>query len=492
MYRVLIVDDEEPVLESFSMLLEKESPAFAVAGKARTGYEALRLIHELRPDVVFMDINIPGIDGIKVIEEVHLVVPETVFILSTAYERFDLAQRALPLGVFAYLVKPISRKIFQQTLDAVRHHLEKRQNQGMQKNINLLERQFMSEIIWKPMKEEEWEHYKELFSLVSEKGFVGIVEIEKSANEIGEKIIQKLLIHHRCLFIIQTHRLVFLVPESVDLALFKREFIRILEELEVDSLLMYGIGNVYSGPEIYKSCAEALEEIRKNKKNKDVFMKERIKFLEIRRKIGIAPLEEIQGLVSDLWVEINSAYPFDVAKAKIASFFTLLIDDCSSVFKGQEDIVVPFFPVEEIMKIQDDREWYQWSALSVPKLYHCFSLNRKVHFPLPLVKALNYINEHFTEPLQLSSVAEEVQVSPAYLSRLFSDFLQSNFVDYVTQLRMDRAETLLKTTALSIKEIAFQVGYQDPNYFSKIFKKIKGVSPSTFGREEQENKQNVE
>ncbi|MEJ5188849.1 MAG: response regulator, partial [Breznakiellaceae bacterium] len=151
MYRVLIVDDEEPVLESFSFLLEKEAPTFMLAGKARTGYEALRVIHELRPDVVFMDINIPGIDGIKVIEEVHQLVPETVFILSTAYERFDLAQRALPLGVFAYLVKPISRKIFQQTLDAVKHHLEKRRNQGIEKNINLLERQFISEIIWKPM-----------------------------------------------------------------------------------------------------------------------------------------------------------------------------------------------------------------------------------------------------------------------------------------------------------------------------------------------------
>jgi two-component system response regulator YesN len=492
MYRVLIVDDEEPVLESFSFLLEKEAPTFMLAGKARTGYEALRVIHELRPDVVFMDINIPGIDGIKVIEEVHQLVPETVFILSTAYERFDLAQRALPLGVFAYLVKPISRKIFQQTLDAVKHHLEKRRNQGIEKNINLLERQFISEIIWKPMREEEWEHYKELFNLVSEKGFVGIVEIEKSSEDVAEKIIQKLSFHHRCMYIVQQHRLVFFIPEAVDVPLFKREFIRIIDELDVDSFLIYGLGGVYPGPEIYKSCDEALEEIRQHKKSKDGFLKERIKFLEIRRKIGIATLEEIQELISDLWVEVNSAYPFDIAKAKMAAFFTLLIDDCTPFFKGQEDVAIPFFPVEELMGIQDEREWFQWSALSIPKLYRCFSINRKVHFPLPLLKALNYINEHFTEPLQLSTVAEEVQVSPAYLSRLFSDFLQSNFVDYVTQLRMDKAETLLKTTALSIKEIAFQVGYQDPNYFGKIFKKMKGVSPSTFGREEQENKQNVE
>ena len=66
-------------------------------------------------------------DGIQVIEEVHEQFPDTIFILSTAYERFDLAQRALPLGVFLYLVKPISKKTFLTTLDSVRLHLDKKQ-----------------------------------------------------------------------------------------------------------------------------------------------------------------------------------------------------------------------------------------------------------------------------------------------------------------------------------------------------------------------------
>ena len=110
MFRVLIVDDEEPVLDSLAYLLETHCSDFPLAGKARSGYEAIRLMHELRPDVVFMDINIPGIDGMEVIAEVHPAFPETVFILSTAYERFDIAQRAIPLGIFAYLVKPVSKK----------------------------------------------------------------------------------------------------------------------------------------------------------------------------------------------------------------------------------------------------------------------------------------------------------------------------------------------------------------------------------------------
>ncbi|HPX47217.1 MAG TPA: response regulator [Treponemataceae bacterium] len=67
MYRVLIVDDEEPVLESYGFILESGVDGFSLAGKARSGYEAIKLVYELKPDVVFMDINMPGIDGLDTI-----------------------------------------------------------------------------------------------------------------------------------------------------------------------------------------------------------------------------------------------------------------------------------------------------------------------------------------------------------------------------------------------------------------------------------------
>jgi two-component system response regulator YesN len=66
-----------------------------------------------------MDINIPGLDGLSVIEDVHKKYPRMIFVLSTAYERFDLARRAIPLGIFAYLVKPVSKKLFFETLGNV-------------------------------------------------------------------------------------------------------------------------------------------------------------------------------------------------------------------------------------------------------------------------------------------------------------------------------------------------------------------------------------
>ena len=143
MYTVLIVDDEEPVLSSYGFMLESGIEGFSLAGKARSGYEAIKLIYELKPDVVFMDINMPGIDGLDTIAEVHDKFPDVVFVLSTAYERFDLARRAIPLGVHAYLVKPVTKKTFIETLDGIRTMLSRRRSSKVITPENDIVNQFM-------------------------------------------------------------------------------------------------------------------------------------------------------------------------------------------------------------------------------------------------------------------------------------------------------------------------------------------------------------
>ena len=128
MYSVLIVDDEEPVLESYTFLVQEAGEDFTVCGTARSGEQALALAQRSRPDIVLMDIAMPGMDGLDTIKELQRSFPETLYILSTAYERFDLAQRAIPLGVFSYLVKPVSRKRFMETLQQARKHLDQQED----------------------------------------------------------------------------------------------------------------------------------------------------------------------------------------------------------------------------------------------------------------------------------------------------------------------------------------------------------------------------
>ena len=98
--------------------------------------------------------------------------------------------------------------------------------------------------------------------------------------------------------------------------------------------------------------------------------------------------------------------------------------------------------------------------------------------PPPLQKAISYIHSHYSEPIYLGSVADACSISTGYLSHLFSEQMDTTFVNYLNRYRIDRAEELLKEKKLSIKEVAYRTGYQDPNYFSRIFRKIKNLSPS--------------
>ena len=95
-------------------------------------------------------------------------------------------------------------------------------------------------------------------------------------------------------------------------------------------------------------------------------------------------------------------------------------------------------------------------------------------------KARSYINENFRRDISLDDVSREVDISPYYFSKLFKQETGKNFIEYLTEIRLRSARELLQNSQYSIKEICAQSGYSDPNYFSRIFKKYEGVTPSEF------------
>ena len=95
-------------------------------------------------------------------------------------------------------------------------------------------------------------------------------------------------------------------------------------------------------------------------------------------------------------------------------------------------------------------------------------------------EARAYISEHYMDNLSLSSVAEELGISGGYLSTLFTQNFDCGFVDYLNQIRIDRACVYLEQTYLKTYEIAYKVGFKDEKYFSKVFKKLTGVSPREY------------
>jgi two-component system response regulator YesN len=476
-YSVLIVDDEEPVLDSYGFML-KGSGVFSLAGKARSGFQALKLIHELEPDLVFMDINIPGLDGLEVIADVHKKFPAMVFVLSTAYERFDLAQRAIPLGVFAYLVKPVSKKTFLATLDTVYEALQSRE--GAEPETENQTQRFLRRTVWKAMSADEWETCRASLSLPSSKGLTLVLETEDAEKHCA-RLAERLSYKHHCIFDVMLNRGLLLVSGEISRDDFAKEVDSILAEIMPGGCLR-GIGGLYRGPELYLSCGEALRDLenRRRQGGSNAHNAERRRIIQLRREMGIAGSAETRKLFTLHREAVFAANEFTLARAKMVVLFTLLLDDIYGSYSRAGE-APPLYAAEEIMALKDPAAWETWSDAAFEKLQKEASLRRGGSLPLPLVKAIAHIREHYADPsLQLGSAACAALVSPAHLSRLFSDHLKTNFVDYLAAFRIEQSEKLIRESGMSVKETAFAVGYQDPNYFSKIFRKLRGVSPSEF------------
>jgi two-component system response regulator YesN len=486
-YRVLIVDDEEPVLDSYEFMLkisnENRGSAFALAGKARSGYEALQLIHELEPDLVFMDINIPGLDGLEVIADVHNKFPATIFVLSTAYERFDLARRAIPLGVFAYLVKPVSKKTFLETLETVQKALQNREGMVPVEAENPRQR-FFRRTIWKEISQAQWESCREELSLPSDKGAVFFLELDQEPERWCALAAEKISYKHYCIYDVLLNRGLFLISEDINREILRDRLEAILREtISGRAGYFWGLGELCRGPELYLSCAQALRELEDQRKGTDIQRRERLRIIQLRRKIENVAVEEAKQLFTMLWKELFAFYDFTLAKAKMVSVFMFLMNDCTGCY-ADPDAAPLFAPAEEIMPLAGTDQWETWASAAFDKILFQAKLHRSKDIPFPLVKALEYIRKHYADGgLQLNSAAEAAQVSAAYLSRLFSEHLKTNFIDYVTELRIENAEKLLQESKMNIKEIAFAAGYQDPNYFSKLFRKITGMSPTVYAAE---------
>jgi len=488
MYSVLIVDDEEPVLESYGFILEGGVDGFRLAGKARSGYEAIKLIYELRPDVVFMDIRMPGIDGLDTIAEVHDRFPDTVFVLSTAYERFDLARRAIPLGVHAYLVKPVTKKVFTDTLADIRALLDRRKTSTHPMPDENAVHSFMKSGLWKEIDRASWEGYREAFGLESDRGLVMFIGVDWEGKDASfAEINARLERRHRFLFSHYFGLGMYFFPGDISREDLGLETSVILESALPNEMVRFtGIGAPRDFGELHLSCAEALGELQGKKNRTDASVREQMLIVQLRRGIGLADPSDIRRLLDSFLEEAfsgpgNSGRPdLSGAKMRVCALFTLLVDDCTGCYRSHSSEVAPFHPAEEIVALSGVQDLEDWAQRGLDRLHGIASQQRGAKYPVTLMKAIAFVNENYHRQIQLSDAAEAAAVSPAYLSRLFGESMDSSFIDYLTSLRVESAERLIREKRMSIKEVSFAVGYQDPNYFSKIFRKMTGISPSMY------------
>lgn len=134
-YKLIIADDEPMINMGIKRILKRESHGFELIGAAENGEEALRLVQEKQADAIITDINMPGINGLDLVAKLKKISPQTICIILTGYDEFDYARRSLQMGVFDYLLKPISSKQLYPLLDKLHKELEQRIDESARKDL---------------------------------------------------------------------------------------------------------------------------------------------------------------------------------------------------------------------------------------------------------------------------------------------------------------------------------------------------------------------
>ena len=530
MYKVMIADDEKVAIDSLRFIIEKSFTNVEVIATARSGREAIVKVEENVPDILFMDIRMPGINGIEAIREIRKRHSQIVIIVLTAFDQFEFAKEAINLGVMEYLLKPVNRTkvvdVVSKAMALIRAEKEKRQNElEMKEKLEyagpIMENGFVYSLLLFDDNSKEIYDYKRLFDIKEDGGYVLTVEFVNgrtdgpSDNKIGYSIQSQQFYPYftdtakslcRCIVgPVMLNRIVVVVPSNpktdefacrLEAVSFAENLLKRLSE-KLNCGLRIGIGKIYRRFDMlsasYEESLKALRYLQDNGIMHYMDITARTaevgsEYPEYKEKLLLQKVsagdtaESINALCCIFdWLEQQyEDQPLKIKNKLLEIVF--LVNHMSWEYEpGGSTAGVDF--LEEMLSINDLDEIRLWCKKRVENVINQINSYRDYKVGGLARRAKEYIKTNYSKSITLEDVAREINVSPQYLSKLFKEETGENFIDHLTGTRIRIAKTLLENEALSVKEICFNIGYSDPNYFSRIFKKNVGATPTEYKEE---------
>lgn len=292
MMRILICDDEGIVRQSLEFIIQKSFGDKCEVESAKNGRMAIELTESFHPDIVLMDIQMPGINGIEAMQEIRKENKNIVFIVLTAYDKFEYTQKAIDIGVMSYLTKPINRDTLTETLrkamKLVRERKEKVRNdlkikEKLEVVIPMIENGFVYSVLFDGPGKEMNQNYRELLNIDTDYGYAMVIEcgdeLHKGvlSNTLGAGIrLQKHYMVMREMLkettggivgALMANKVIVLVPSELEKEEYDERVVKIdnirgmLRKLEqqLDLKFKAGIGSVKRWNEVNESYQEALD-----------------------------------------------------------------------------------------------------------------------------------------------------------------------------------------------------------------------------------------
>jgi two-component system response regulator YesN len=518
-YKVFLVEDEIVTREGIRDKVDWKGNGFEFCGEAPDGEIALPLIQAARPDVLITDIKMPFMDGLQLCKIVRERMPWVKIVILSGHDEFEYAQRAIKLGVTEYLLKPVTVQDLHNVLQEVaaqleqerreQENLQKLQDQVEENRATLRERLLLKLVVGTVSSTEAIEKSQLLgLDLIARCYLVMIIkgELADRSEQFDyeeyqqvQQTVSGLVERNPDVFLLKKDwaELVLIIkgntPEYLQeekdllLELIKREIKRTRYQLAI------GVGTPKQRiADIYQSFVEALVGVQnaanENRDSSDDAV-DKVELLKVDRssvenylrcgvkedfgkffEAFIQPLSET-ALKSYL---IKNYIFVDVVLA-IAKFVNELGGDVDQVIPELNSIETVLTNTKTVEQLSEPVRKILLSALT-------FRDSRTNSQYTGIIRqAKEYIDRHYINPdLSLNDVAAQVNLSPSHFSVVFSQETCQTFKGYLTEIRIKKAKELLRMTTKRSAEISSEVGYSDPHYFSYVFRKNTGLSPTEF------------
>jgi len=543
MLKVFLVEDEIIVREGIRDRINWVENGFEFSGEASDGELAYPMIQQIKPDIVITDIKMPFMDGLALSRLIRNELPWTKIIILSGYDEFQYAKEAISIGVTDYLLKPIGSAKVLETLLKIRDTIEEERNlremqiryrKEMQENENYQRRQFFSQLISDSTSVPEiLNRANELDIDLAAKSYNIILFICSQKDESSwEKYSGKLVQMEEKIennFSMRKHMILFrrglegwaLLIKGTDHesaeSVTKRCIVELENLFQSDQSMDYFIG-VGMPVERLQQIPQAFQKANRAFVYRYIVEDNKIEYYSFDPKPAITSQngfslklldpsklsqsiidrflrsglkENVSQFVEDYFESIGldsgNSLPFRKYIVTniligVSAFLDeigvgkhVIIDSFGDIDQITEKVTTVLYTKELIEKIFD-------TALDFR------DNNSKQKYASLLSAAEAYIRENYnSEDISLNLVAQVTNVSPSYFSSIFSQEKGITFIEYLTNVRIEKAKELLRSTTLRSSEISQAVGYKDSHYFSYLFKKETGLTPREYRTGKEEN-----
>lgn len=498
-YHILIVDDEAAIKKGLSMLIQKALPNCVIDGTASDGAEAIALIQKSAPDIVITDIKMPVCNGLELSKFLFENYPDIKIIMLTGFADFAYAQTAIQYRVSEYLLKPTSKEKLVGAITKIQAEIsELRKNRGfLKKNSAVFLERALNEVAFGSVSDEYistiascWPAAQTIYYCISFQS-----KTQDAPGKSNITLIRNILEQQ-----LQTS-FIYRYGSAINCLYFadnKNDALSFAQDTANLCNLLYGV-TVSAGVSCEKSqlneipdaSKEALSALTSNfftGSHVGVFESSKNDIAHQAAPIYRTDLYTLEKALEDLDFSASRKIIDDVfdsfrpnhisssqvkyVTGQIYYILTRIILQ-NSLPEGKTEFL-------NLLDRSSDAEILKEYLLEMLRNIEQSLKQARKHTNQLIRNATNYISGHLAEALSLEVIADAVNVNPSYLSRIFSKECGETITEYITRVRIEKAKELLRLSNHYIYQVSEATGFNDPAYFSTIFKKYTGFSPKEY------------